>query len=73
MKTIKKVKKKQKELALAFFENPLATQTPPKKHECLKLKEINTEDFHNKSWEKIKIFIVNTYKKKKWMLYVHVK
>lgn len=54
----------QKEKALSYFKNHLKTKLPPKKNECLILKEDNSELFSNKTWEKIKIFIVNTYNKK---------
>lgn len=54
----------QKEKALSYFENYLARKIPPKKNECLLLKEENPELFFNKSWEKIKIFTVNTSNKK---------
>ncbi|KAK9686933.1 hypothetical protein QE152_g36826 [Popillia japonica] len=54
----------QKNVTLAFFEKHLKKRNPPKKHECLQLQEENPGLFNNKSWEKIKIFVVNNYVKK---------
>jgi hypothetical protein len=54
----------QKEVALAYFKKHLLKKIPPKKNETLELINQNGELFSNKSWEKIKIFIVNTYNKK---------
>lgn len=36
---------------------------PPKKNECLQLQEENPGLFNNKTWPKIKLFVVNTYNK----------
>ncbi|KAG5869611.1 hypothetical protein JTB14_023855 [Gonioctena quinquepunctata] len=51
----------QKKITLIFFEDHLKKKNPPKKHECLQLQEENPGVFNNKSWEKIKIFVVNNY------------
>ena len=53
----------QKKVASSYFKENLKTKIPPKKNECLMLKEENPDIFSNKSWEKIKIYIVNEYKK----------
>ncbi|XP_074042023.1 uncharacterized protein isoform X2 [Leptinotarsa decemlineata] len=55
----------QKKVALSFFKNHLKNKIPPKKKECLQLVNDNPGVFVNKSWEKIKIFVVNTYNKNK--------
>lgn len=55
----------QKERALSYFKNHLQKKLPPKKYECVSLKEENPKLFSNKTWEKIKIFVVNSYNKMK--------
>lgn len=55
--------KKQKEITLEFFRKHLRKKIPPKKDECIKLQEENPGLFTNKTWSKIKIFVVNTYNK----------
>ncbi|CAG9763774.1 unnamed protein product [Ceutorhynchus assimilis] len=56
-------KETQKKMALSYFKDHLKRKIAPKKNECMMLKEEHAETFSNKSWEKIKIFIVNTYTK----------
>lgn len=45
------------------FQVPHKKKVPPKKHECVELQEKHKDVFDNKSWPKIKIFVVNTYNK----------
>lgn len=55
----------QKSVVLEFFKNHLSNKIPPKKGETITLINTYPDLLHNKSWEKIKIYVVNTYNKKK--------
>ena len=55
----------QKEVVLSYFKNHLKKKIPPKKNECLHLKSEHPDLFSNKSWEKMKIFVVNKYNQNK--------
>lgn len=56
-------KEEQKTLVLKYFKQHIKDKIPPKKGECLQLKDSYPELLINKSWEKIKIFVVNQYTK----------
>lgn len=55
----------QKKAVLQFFANHIKNSIPPKKQECLILKEKYSTLFENKDWLKIKVFVQNEYMKKK--------
>ncbi|XP_063908932.1 uncharacterized protein LOC135126741 [Zophobas morio] len=55
----------QKEVVLSYFKTHLKKKIPPKKNECLHLKSEHPDLFSNKSWEKMKIFVVNKYNQNK--------
>lgn len=54
----------QKETAIKFFMIHIQLKKPPRKQEVIALIEKHPGVFDNKSWEKIKIFIINIYKSK---------
>jgi hypothetical protein len=56
---------KQKSVVLDFFKNNIKNSIPPKKGECLVLKEKFPDILENKNWLKIKVFIQNQYVKRK--------
>lgn len=53
----------QKKVTISFFKKLIKEKIPPKKKECLQLQEENPGLFGNKTWPKIKIFVVNSYNK----------
>ena len=53
----------KKKVVLDCFSGHLKDRKAPRKEECLRIKEDNKILLKNKSWEKIKIFVVNAYKK----------
>lgn len=55
----------QRTVVKDFFKNHISRKNPPKKNECLTLKEMHPELLHNKDWLKIKVFVQNEYLKKK--------
>ncbi|XP_072396297.1 uncharacterized protein [Diabrotica undecimpunctata] len=64
-RTLEPWTKLQRDLVLSHFKSHLNKKLPPKKHECIELQEKHKDVFVNKSWPKIKIFVVNTYNKMK--------
>lgn len=54
----------QKELTKLFFKAHINSKTPPKKGECEELKLKYPEEFRNKSWPQIKVFVQNIYRNK---------
>nr|CAI5858514.1 unnamed protein product [Callosobruchus analis] len=54
----------QKNVTLEYFKNHVKRRIAPKKGECEELKSKHRSLLESKSWEKIKIFVVNTYNKK---------
>lgn len=55
----------QKTAVKDFFKKHILKKIPPKKDECLKVRELNKPLLENKDWLKIKVFVQNEYKKKK--------
>ncbi|CAH0555073.1 unnamed protein product [Brassicogethes aeneus] len=55
--------RQQKLIMSNYFKKHLKEKKPPKKHECLSLKEKYSDIFEMKSWVQIKVFIYNTFRK----------
>ena len=55
----------QKKLVNTFFADHILNCRPPKKHECVQLKDRNPIILSNKDWLKIKVYVQNQYVKKK--------
>ncbi|CAH1159979.1 unnamed protein product [Phaedon cochleariae] len=56
---------KQRTVVKDFFKTNIVGKIPPKKNECLVLKEMHPDLLKNKDWLKIKVFVQNEYMKKK--------
>lgn len=55
---------KQKKIVCDFFKNHIKKSIPPKKKECMEIKQ-KFSILDNKDWLKIKVFVQNQYSKKK--------
>ncbi|XP_031334400.1 uncharacterized protein LOC116164372 [Photinus pyralis] len=55
----------QKNIMKDVFKKHIKNKIPPKKHECMKLKDDHKELFEQKTWVQIKVFVYNTFKFKK--------
>ena len=56
----------QKEIANKFFDTHIKQCIPPKKRECVELKDKHPILFSNKDWLKIEVYIQNQYVKNKY-------
>ncbi|KAG5865241.1 hypothetical protein JTB14_029982 [Gonioctena quinquepunctata] len=54
----------QKDLTKQHFVSHIKSKVPPRKKDVEELKILNPGKFDNKSWEQIKVFVQNIYKKK---------
>lgn len=53
---------KQKKIMLDHFKEHVGNKISPKKNECLEFKDKHKNQFEDKTWLQIKVFIYNTYR-----------
>lgn len=54
----------QKKLTLEFFKFHIHNKIPVKRHNCEEMKFKYAGKFENKTWQQIKVFVQNAYRKK---------